>query len=76
MRDAVRHMQTADGFLGISLQRPIAAGDPYLLTVDWASAAHHAEGFRGSPAYAEWKRLTHRFYDTLPVVSYYEESFL
>jgi hypothetical protein len=30
------------------------------------------EGFRGSPAYEEWRRLLHHFYDPPPVVEHFE----
>ncbi len=30
------------------------------------------EGFRGSAAYQDWKRLLHHFYDPFPVVEHYE----
>jgi hypothetical protein len=31
------------------------------------------EGFRGSPAYEEWRRLLHHFYDPFPTVDHYDD---
>jgi hypothetical protein len=30
-----------------------------------------APGFRGSPAYEDWRALLHHFYDPFPVVEHY-----
>ena len=34
----------------------------YILLVNWLSLEDHTEGFRGSAAYQEWRRLLHHFY--------------
>ena len=43
----------------------------FLLLIEWETKEHHTEGFRKSPAYQEWSRLLHPFYDTFPTVNYY-----
>ena len=50
------------------MERP----DTFLLLVEWERLEDHTEGFRGSAAYAEWRRLLHRFYDPFPVVEHFE----
>lgn len=35
----------------------------------------HTEGFRGSPAYSDWKQMLHHFYDPFPVVQYFTTVF-
>ncbi|WP_338038616.1 hypothetical protein [Microbacterium paulum] len=35
--------------------------------------ADHTDGFRGSPAYAQWRELLHHFYDPFPVVEHFVE---
>ena len=45
--------------------------DRFLLLVWWASLEDHTLGFRGSPAYQEWKALLHHFYDPFPVVEHF-----
>lgn len=38
----------------------------------WQTLEDHTQGFRGSEAYQEWRRLLHHFYDPFPVVEHYE----
>jgi heme-degrading monooxygenase HmoA len=59
------------GFGGLTLSRCIERDDGYLLLVRWARLEDHTEGFRGSPAYQEWRELLHSFYDPFPVVEHY-----
>lgn len=44
-----------------------------MLLVRWQTLEDHTEGFRKSPAYAEWKKRLHHFYDPFPTVEHYEE---
>jgi heme-degrading monooxygenase HmoA len=60
------------GFGGLRLQRCIERPSRYLLLVEWDSLDDHVTGFRGSPAYDEWRALLHHFYDPFPVVEHYE----
>lgn len=62
----------SDGYLSHELRRCLERPDRYLLLVRWRSLADHTRGFRGSPAYQEWKRLLHHFYDPFPTVEHYE----
>ncbi len=59
------------GYLGHELQRCIEVTGRYLLLVRWETLAAHTVGFRGSPAYAEWRRLLHHFYDPFPTVEHF-----
>jgi heme-degrading monooxygenase HmoA len=65
-------ISAAPGYLGHELQRCLEVEDTYLLLVRWRSVEDHEVGFRGSPAYGEWKRLLHRFYEPFPVVEHFE----
>jgi heme-degrading monooxygenase HmoA len=60
------------GFGGLTLSRGIEHPNVYLLLVEWESVDAHQVGFRGSPAYDEWRTLLHSFYDPFPVVEHYE----
>jgi heme-degrading monooxygenase HmoA len=60
------------GFLKLRLSRCLETPGRYLLLVEWDSLAAHTEGFRGSPAYEEWRALLHHYYDPFPVVEHYE----
>jgi len=63
---------TASGFRSLSLSRCVEHGNRYLLQVEWETLEDHTEGFRGSGAYQEWRRLLHHHYDPFPVVEHYE----
>lgn len=67
-----RHLIAAvPGFGRLSLSRCLERDTGYLLLVEWNRLEDHTEGFRGSPAYQEWKALLHSFYDPFPVVEHY-----
>ncbi len=55
----------------LSITRCVERADTYLLLVAWDSLEAHTEGFRGSPAFAEWRALLHHFYDPAPVVEHF-----
>lgn len=59
------------GFRSLSLSRGVERPGRYLLLVEWDTVEDHTEGFRGSPAYQEWRRLLHHFYDPFPEVEHY-----
>jgi heme-degrading monooxygenase HmoA len=59
------------GYQRHELRRCLEKSDRYLLLVWWDSLEDHTLGFRGSPAYQEWKALLHHFYDPFPVVEHY-----
>ena len=67
---------SADGYLSHELRRCLEHPTRYLLLVRWRSLEDHTVGFRGSPAYQEWKRLLHHFYDPFPIVEHYKNAFL
>ena len=59
------------GYLGHELQRCLEAPGKYLLLVRWVTLEDHTVGFRGSPAYQEWRRLLHHFYEPFPTVEHF-----
>jgi heme-degrading monooxygenase HmoA len=61
------------GFGGLTLSRGIERPNVYLLLVQWDSVDAHEVGFRGSPAYQEWRALLHHFYDPSPLVEHFEQ---
>jgi heme-degrading monooxygenase HmoA len=62
---------STEGFRSLDLQRCIEEPTRYFLLVDWDSLEAHTEGFRGSAAYSEWRRLLHHFYDPFPTVEHF-----
>jgi heme-degrading monooxygenase HmoA len=61
------------GFCSLRLERCVETPGRYLLLVEWETIEAHTEGFRGSAAFDEWRRLLHHFYDPRPVVEHYEQ---
>ena len=49
------------GFRSLRLSRCLERPSVYLLLVEWDTVEAHTQGFRGSPAYAEWRALLHGF---------------
>ena len=70
---AKRLIAAVPGFRRLSLSRCLERDTGYLLLVEWDRLEDHTEGFRGSPAYQEWRALLHSFYDPFPVVEHYAE---
>ncbi|RBY86485.1 antibiotic biosynthesis monooxygenase [Blastococcus sp. TF02A-30] len=70
---ARRLIAAVPGFRRLTLSRCLERDTGYLLLVEWDRLEDHTEGFRGSPAYQEWKALLHGFYDPFPVVEHYAE---
>lgn len=60
------------GYLGHELLRRLEAPGRYALHVRWRTVADHEEGFRRSPAYADWRARLHHFYEPFPTVEHFE----
>jgi heme-degrading monooxygenase HmoA len=70
---AITLIAASSGFGGLTLSRCIERPNVYLLLVQWESVEAHNVGFRGSPAYQEWRALLHHFYDPFPTVEHYDQ---
>lgn len=69
-------IKSMDGYFEHQLRRHSDTPNQYLLTVKWQSKSHHQDGFRTSPEYQQWRQLLHHYYDPMPTVDYYQESFI
>jgi heme-degrading monooxygenase HmoA len=65
-------ISASPGFIALRVERCLEQPSRFLLLVEWESLEAHTEGFRGSPAYQEWRDLLHHFYDPFPVVEHFE----
>ena len=63
---------SSPGHLSHELRRCIENPDRFLLLVRWRTLEDHTQGFRGSPAYQQWRALLHHFYEPFPEVLHYE----
>lgn len=61
----------AEGFISLRLERCLERPGRYLLLVEWRALEDHTRRFRGSPAYEDWRKLLHQFYDPFPTVEHY-----
>ena len=59
------------GCRNLTLSRCLERPGVYLLLVEWDRLEDHTEGFRGSPAYEDWRALLHHFYDPFPQVEHF-----
>ena len=72
--ETARHIiAAATGFQSLSLARGVESPSTYLFLVSWDSVEDHQEGFRGSPAFDEWRALLHGFYAPMPIVEHFAE---
>jgi heme-degrading monooxygenase HmoA len=60
------------GFVSLRVERCVERPSCFLLLVEWEHLEDHTVGFRGSPAYEEWRAALHHFYDPFPVVEHFE----
>ena len=65
-------ISSMQGYLSHQLQKCVEKPNRYILLVNWQTLEDHTQGFRASPAYQEWRRLLHHFYDPFPEVEHYE----
>jgi heme-degrading monooxygenase HmoA len=73
LAEALPLICASPGFIGLSVSRGIETPGQYLLLVEWSDLAAHTEGFRGSPAYEQWRALLHHFYDPFPDVQHFAD---
>jgi quinol monooxygenase YgiN len=71
MAQAFPIIEGAPGCHGASVRRQHENASTYLLVVEWESVAAHMDDFRPSPAYEQWRQLTHHFYASAPKVTHF-----
>ncbi|MDP3191019.1 antibiotic biosynthesis monooxygenase [Rhodoferax sp.] len=62
----------AAGFEGFKVNRGIESPQRYILQIFWTTLEDHTVGFRGSPAFAEWRAIVGPFFASPPVVEHFE----
>ena len=61
------------GFVDLRLSRCVEEPSRYLLLVTWERLEDHTEGFRGSPAFGEWRGLIGHLFDGAPDVEHFAQ---
>ncbi|HSO44902.1 MAG TPA: antibiotic biosynthesis monooxygenase [Rhodoferax sp.] len=62
----------ATGFEGFKVNRCSENPQRYILQIFWTTLEDHTVGFRGSPAFAEWRAIVGPFFASPPVVEHFE----
>ena len=74
LKEAVPLIAATPGFIRLDVRPCLENPDRYLLLVEWQTLEAHAQGFRGSDRYQQWRTLLHHFYDSFPVVEHYGDA--
>lgn len=61
----------APGCRSVALQRCVETPDRFLLLVEWETLEDHTVGFRGSPAFGQWRAIVGPFFAAAPEVVHY-----
>jgi len=70
--EARKIITQADGCGSVKLQRSIENPGRYVLLVEWPTVAHHMEGFRNSPLFAQWRALLGPHFAAAPAMEHLE----
>jgi heme-degrading monooxygenase HmoA len=70
-RTAISAAAGSHGYLAHELRRSIESPSRYMLRIEWATLEDHTVGFRGSPAFAQWRAQVGRFFAAPPVVEHF-----
>jgi len=69
---AIKVLGGSKGYLTHELQRSVETPNRYALIVHWQTLEDHTVGFRGSPAFTEWRAHIGPFLESPPVVEHFE----
>jgi len=60
------------GYLSHELRRSVETPNRYALVVQWRTLEDHTVGFRGSPAFTQWRAHIGPFFESPPVVEHFQ----
>jgi heme-degrading monooxygenase HmoA len=69
---AIKVLAGSKGYLSHDLRRSIETPNRYALMVQWQTLEDHIVGFRGSPAYTQWRGHVGPFFESPPVVEHFQ----
>lgn len=73
VRQALPLFRRANGCAGMELQRSIERPSRYRLFVQWERVERHTVDFRGSPDFAEWRKLVGHCFAQPPEVEHTQQ---
>jgi heme-degrading monooxygenase HmoA len=68
---AISVLGTSKGYVSHVLQRSIETPSRYALLIQWETLEDHTVGFRGSPAFTQWRGHIGPFLAGPPVVEHF-----
>jgi heme-degrading monooxygenase HmoA len=69
---AIKVLGGSRGYLSHELRRSLESPNRYALIVRWQTIEDHTEGFRGSPAFTQWRASIGPFLESAPVVEHFQ----
>lgn len=69
---AITVLAGSKGYLSHELRRSIETPNCYALRIEWQTLEDHTVGFRGSPAFAQYRALIGPFFDAPTVVEHFQ----
>jgi heme-degrading monooxygenase HmoA len=69
---AIAVLASSQGYFSHELRRSVETPNRYVLRVEWATLEAHTVGFRGSPAFTQWRALIGPFFGAPSVVEHFE----
>lgn len=69
---AIAVLGGSHGYYSHELRRSVETPNRYVLRVEWASLEDHTVGFRGSPAFTQWRALVGPFFASPPEVEHFQ----
>lgn len=71
--DAIEVLGGTSGYLSHELKRSIETPNRYALMVRWRTLEDHTVGFRGSPAFTQWRAIIGPYFAAAPAVEHFKE---
>lgn len=68
---AAKILAGSRGYVSHRLRRSIENPSRYALLVEWKTLEDHTEGFRNSPAFAQWRGLIGPYFAEAPAVEHF-----
>ena len=70
--NAVRLITASPGYVSHELRRSIETPNRYALMVRWRTLEDHMVGFRGAPAFGEWRAQLAPYLQGPPLVEHFQ----
>jgi heme-degrading monooxygenase HmoA len=69
---AIKILGGSKGYLSHELRRSMETPNRYALLIQWRTLEDHTVGFRGSPAFTEWRAMIGPYFESPPAVEHFQ----